>query len=87
MTIASWLLEIEAGRGRSVRAALEVHPGIECRSEARGTLVVLTETPPGDRSMGRVKEILSGVPGVRGADLVTAFEEDEPNAGALSPLA
>lgn len=77
MTIASWLLEIEAGRGVAVRAALAAHPGVECRSEARGTLVVLTETPGADRSMGRLKEILSGVPGVRGADLVTAFEDDD----------
>jgi nitrate reductase NapAB chaperone NapD len=84
LTIASWLLEIEAGRAGTVRAALAAHPGVECRSEARGTLVVLTETPAGDRSMGRLKEILSGVPGVRGADLVTAFEEDDE---ALSPLA
>ena len=77
MTIASWLLEIEAGRGGAVRAALAAHPGVECRSEARGTLVVLTETPPGERGVGRLKEILNGVPGVRGADLVTAFEDDD----------
>ena len=84
MTIASWLLEIEAGRGGAVRAALAAHQGIECRSEARGTLVVLTETPPGEKGVGRLKEILNGVPGLRGADLVTAFEEDE---AAVSPLA
>ena len=80
MTIASWLLEIETGRGPAVRQALAAHPGIECRSEARGTLVVLTETPPGERGVDGLRRLLSDVPGVRGADLVTAFEEAETSS-------
>ena len=84
MTIASWLVGIETGRSESVRKALESHPGIECRREARGTLIVVTETPRQDRGLGRLREILSSVPGVRSADLVTAFEED---GAVLSPSA
>ncbi len=76
MTIASWLVDIEAGRSDSVREALERHPGIECRSEVRGSIVVLTQAPAADCGLPKLHEILCRVPGVRGADLVTAFDDD-----------
>jgi len=76
LTIASWLLEVEAGRSGSVREALAQHPGIECRSEVRGSMVVLTQAPA-ECGLGKLRETLSRIPGVRAADLVTAFEDDE----------
>lgn len=80
--IASWLLEIEAGRAGSVREALGTQPEIECRSESGSSIVVLTHFPASEGGLSRLRELLCQTPGVRGADLVTAFDEDE--APALS---
>ena len=77
MIIASWLLEIEAGRSGSVREALGRRPGIECRSESGTSIVVLTHLPAADGGLSRLREVLCRVPGVRGADLVAAFDEEE----------
>lgn len=78
--IASWLLEIEAGRSGSVRETLGRQPGIECRSESRGSIVVLTQVPAAEGGLSRLRDVLRQVPGVRGADLVAAFDEDEASA-------
>jgi hypothetical protein len=75
--IASWLLEIEAGRSGSVRAALGTQPGIECRSESGASIVVLTQRPAAEGGLSRLRDLLCRIPGVRGADLVAAFDEDE----------
>jgi hypothetical protein len=80
--IASWLLEIEAGRSGSVRDVLRRQPGIECRGERGASIVVLTHLPAAEGGLSRLREVLCRIPGVRGADLVTAFDEDE--APALS---
>jgi nitrate reductase NapAB chaperone NapD len=76
LTIASWLLEIEKGRTGDVRAELERLDGVECRSERRGTLVVLTDCEVAV-GVAQLRERLSGVSGVRDAFLVACFEEDE----------
>lgn len=76
MTIASWLVTFEAGQSAAVRQALSSHPEIECRSEARSSLVVLSESPSGAGLEG-VREVLRGAPWVREAALVTTFEDDE----------
>ncbi len=76
MTIASWLVTFEAGQSAAVRRALSSHPEIECRSEAKSSLVVLSESPSG-AGIESVREILRTVPWVRDAALVTTFEEDE----------
>ena len=76
MTIASWLVTFEAGRSGAVRQALSSHPDLECRSEAKSSLVVLSQSPPGGR-LESVREILEAAPGVRDAALVTTFEDDE----------
>jgi nitrate reductase NapAB chaperone NapD len=75
MTIASWLLDVEPGCSAAVRAALAVRPGVECRSETRGTLVVLTETPPDPRGLEPLHDSLRAVPGVLGAALVASYQE------------
>lgn len=76
MTIASWLLTFEPGQSAAVREALSSHPEIECRSEARSSLVVLSESPSGS-GLDRVLEVLRAAPWVRDAALVTAFDDDE----------
>lgn len=75
MTIASWLVTFEAGQSAAVRQALSSHPDLECRSEAKSSLVVLSQSPPG-AMLESVREILEAAPGVRDAALVTAFEDD-----------
>ncbi len=75
MTIASWLLTFEPGQSAAVRQALASHPEIECRSEARSSLVVLSESPSG-AGLDRVREVLQAAPWVRDAALVTTFDDE-----------
>lgn len=75
MTIASWLLVVEPDRLGTVRTALGVQPGIECRSHRHGTLVVVTESPSG-QGLESLHETLRSVAGVRDTALVAAFEEE-----------
>ncbi len=74
MTIASWLVTFEQGRLDVVRAALAGHTGIECRSEAKGSLVVLSESPS-ETGLEGVHQVLTAIPGVKDASLVAAFED------------
>jgi len=76
VTIASWLVTFDAGQGVAVRQALSDHADLECRSEAKSSMVVLSQSPPGARLEG-IREILEAAPGVRDTALVTAFEDDE----------
>jgi hypothetical protein len=73
VTIASWLLIVDPGCAASVTAAL-ARPGHECRSEARGRLVVVTESP--SRGLEDVHRELAAARGVRDAALVAAFEDE-----------
>lgn len=75
MTIASWLVVVEKGHGPAVRRAL-ARPGIECRSEAYDTLVVVTESTDTPRALDELAALLQCVPGVRDAALVTRFDDD-----------
>lgn len=75
MTIASWLVVVDKGRGGSVRRALS-RPGIECRSEAYDTLVVVSESPAEPQALDDLQRLLSSVAGVRNVDLVARFDED-----------
>lgn len=72
MTITSWLVVVEKGRGGAVRRALS-RPGIECRSEAYDTLVVVSESPL--RALDEVQRFLLAVPGVRDVALVARFDD------------
>jgi nitrate reductase NapAB chaperone NapD len=74
-TVASWLLVAEAGRTPDVRVALARTPAVECRGEAAGRLVVVTESPRGD--LGPVHALLAGIHGVRDVALVAAFEDED----------
>lgn len=78
MTIASWLVTFEAGQNVAVRQSLASHREIECRSEGKSSLVVLSQSPSG-AGIERVRELLRTVPWVRDAALVTSFEDDEPH--------
>jgi nitrate reductase NapAB chaperone NapD len=81
VTIASWLVVVEKGRGPAVRRAL-ARPGIECRSEAYDTLVVVTESADAAHALDDLAGLLQGVPGVREASLVTRFDDDSGPAVA-----
>ena len=71
--IASWLLTLEKGSARGVRRAL-ARPGVECRSEAHGTLVVVTEGPA--ESLEELRRFLGSRPGVAETSLVARFDQD-----------
>lgn len=71
-TVAGWLVVVEVGRMGGVREALAATPGIECRSDAHGTLVVVSESPAA--ALAEVQRQLRHVPGVRDAALVAAYE-------------
>jgi nitrate reductase NapAB chaperone NapD len=86
MTIASWLVDVEPGRGNAVRAALLANPGIECRSEARGTIVVLSESPSRPGVLDGVLTLLATVPGVRQASLVTSFEYQDDSTRSVAEM-
>jgi nitrate reductase NapAB chaperone NapD len=85
MTIASWLLAVAAGQAPLVRAALAERPGVECRSESRGTLVVLTETKGDERSLEALRASFLATPGVSAVSLVTAYREDGPELPTALP--
>lgn len=82
MTIASWLVVVEKGRGPAVRRAL-ARPGIECRSEAYDTLVVVTESSDAARALEELGGLMRGLPGVREAALVTRFDDDIAGASPV----
>jgi hypothetical protein len=79
VVIASWLLAVDVDRVDETRASLHARPGIECRSEAGGRLVVLSECPAG--GLDAVHAQLRSAPGVRGAALVAALDDEEPQPG------
>jgi nitrate reductase NapAB chaperone NapD len=81
VTIASWLVRVDKGRGSAVRRAL-LRPGIECRSEAYDTLVVVSESPADPHALDRVEHVLRCVSGVRDVSLVARFDGDERRAPA-----
>lgn len=74
-TIASWLLVAESECTTDVCAVLAQTPSVECRGEAAGRLVVVTESPRGD--LGPVHALLASIPGVRDVALVAAFEDED----------
>jgi hypothetical protein len=75
VVIASWLLAVDVNQVDQTRASLQSRPGIECRSEVRGRLVVLSECGPG--GLDSVHALLRSAPGVRDAALVAALDDDE----------
>lgn len=79
MTIASWLVRVDRGRGGAVRRALS-RPGIECRSEAYDTLVVVSESPAEPHALDQLEHMLRGVSGVCDVSLVARFDDDERRA-------
>ena len=76
MTIASWLLVVAPGEAGAVREALDARPGIERRGDARGRLVVVSESPSEAGALEAVHALLTAVPGVRDASLVAALEDE-----------
>ena len=75
MTIGGWLLTLEPGDGgRRARQSLSQSDGVDCRMEGKGTLVVVTQTPPD--LLDGMREILAHAPGVVRADLVARFDDD-----------
>lgn len=85
MTIASWLVRVDRGRGGAVRRAL-CAPDIECRSEAYDTLVVVSES--GAQSLDDVRGRLGSVAGVRDVSLVARFDDDlDSSRTPVRPLA
>lgn len=76
MTIASWLLVVDAEMLDVARAAVSRLAAAECRSLAGGRLVVVTQSPEG-RDLDPVQDALLAVPGVRSAALAAAFDEGE----------
>lgn len=86
MTIASWLVRVDKGRGGAVRRAL-ARPGIECRSEAYDTLVVVSESAAGPHALDELRRLLASVAGVRDVDLVARFDDDEQRAAPRPALA
>jgi hypothetical protein len=73
VTIASWLVRIDKGRGGAVRRALST-ADLECRSEAYDTLVVLSDS--GGQALDDVRRRLGSVAGVRDVALVARFDDD-----------
>jgi hypothetical protein len=74
VTIGGWLLTLEPGDGgRRARQSLSLSEGVECRMEAKGTLVVVTQTPPD--SIDGMRETLAHAPGVLRAELVARFDD------------
>ena len=78
MTIASWLVTVDPKSRAAVRASLK-RPGVDCRCEARDSLIVVTETADVDPELRTVHESLASLPGVRQADLVARFDESDPS--------
>jgi hypothetical protein len=85
VVIASWLLAVDVDRVGETRACLLSRPGIECRSEVRGRLVVLSECPAAD--LPSVHDLLRSAPGVRDAALVAALDDEaaSPSATVSEP--
>jgi len=73
VTVASWLVSVDPKQMGLVRGALASAKGIECRSDLRGTLVVVTESA--EQAIDAMEETLKGTPGVRSVCLIATFQE------------
>jgi len=78
MITAGWLLVLDRGAASGVRRALSGIKGVECRMDTDETLVVVTETTGERAALDDARTLLGGTAGVRSADLVAVFEDEDP---------